>query len=63
LTGFDGTSAQTIHARQNYYPEQIRFGHRLVDVVSVLPDGRLEVDYDRFHESESDAEADESKAA
>jgi hypothetical protein len=23
----------------------------LVDVVSTLPDGRLEVDYDRFHDT------------
>jgi inward rectifier potassium channel len=64
LTGFDGTYAQTIHARKNYFPEQFRFNQRLVDVISTLPDGRLEVDYDRFHETTpDDGSAHEPEAA
>ncbi len=50
LTGHDSTYAQTTHARKTYYPEDIHFGRRFVDVISNLPDGRLMVDYDKFHE-------------
>ena len=52
MTGYDATYAQTTHARRIYYPENIYFDHRLVDVISALPDGRLMVDYERFHDVE-----------
>jgi inward rectifier potassium channel len=55
LTGFDGTYAQTIHARHVYQPANLRFGHRFADVVSSLEDGRLMVDYERFHDTEAEA--------
>lgn len=55
LTGHDSTYAQTTHARKTYYPEDIHFGSRFVDVISNLPDGRLMVDYDKFHDVERDA--------
>jgi inward rectifier potassium channel len=54
LTGFDGTYAQTIHARHMYRPSHVLFARRFVDVVSTLEDGRLLVDYERFHETEPD---------
>jgi len=52
LTGYDGTLAQTIHARKIYYPEDIRQGQRFVDVISQLADGRLMIDFTRFHDTE-----------
>ncbi len=52
LTGYDGTLAQTIHARKIYYPEDIRQGQRFVDVISQLEDGRLLIDFTRFHDTE-----------
>lgn len=52
LTGYDGTLAQTIHARKIYYPEDVRVGRRFVDVISQLDDGRLMIDFTRFHETE-----------
>lgn len=55
LTGHDSTYAQTTHARKLYYPEDFRFDSRFVDVISTLPDGRLLVDYDHFHDIERDA--------
>ncbi|MCK6534933.1 MAG: low temperature requirement protein A [Polyangiaceae bacterium] len=51
LMGHDGTYGTTTYARKSYYPEEIRFGHRFVDVISDLPDGRLAVDYDKFSET------------
>ena len=54
MMGHDATYAQTVHARRIYWPEAFRFGHRLVDVISSLPDGRLLVDYAHFHETEGD---------
>ena len=49
LTGHDSTYAQTIHARKQYFPEQFQPGRRFVDVISDLDDGRLQVDYRKFH--------------
>ena len=49
LTGHDTTYGQTTHARRVYHPEDFLFEHRFVDVISKLADGRLMVDYDKFH--------------
>ena len=50
MTGHDATYAQTTHARHIFYPESIREGYRQVDVISTLDDGRLRVDYAKFHD-------------
>ncbi|AFY70323.1 Ion transport 2 domain protein [Thalassoporum mexicanum PCC 7367] len=52
LTGLDETFGQTIHARHSYGLKQIFWNHRLVDIVSRLPDGRRKVDYRYFHQVE-----------
>ncbi len=49
MTGHDSTYAQTTHARNLYTPEAIRFDRTFVDVISTMEDGRLLVDYTRFH--------------
>ncbi|MEM6961745.1 MAG: low temperature requirement protein A, partial [Myxococcota bacterium] len=54
LTGFDSTYAQTTHAQRIWYPEDIRFNSRFVDVVADLPDGRILIDYERFHDTHID---------
>lgn len=51
LTAYDATYAQSTHARKLYYPEDIRSGHRFVDVISSLEDGRIMVDYEVFHDT------------
>ena len=51
LTGHDLTYAQTVHARHTYYPDEFRMGHRFVDVIGRLPDGRVQVDYARWHDT------------
>jgi inward rectifier potassium channel len=56
VTGLDETLGQTIHARHGWGLDQLLWGHRFVDVLSVLPDGRRAIDYRRFHDVELDPE-------
>ncbi len=51
VMGHDGTFGQTVYARHIYYPDDLRMGHRFVDVLSELPDGRTLMDYGKFHET------------
>ncbi len=57
VTGHDSTYGQTIYARHAYYCEDIRVGHRFVDVIHELDDGRLMIDYTKFHDTVPDQEA------
>ncbi len=56
MTGHDSTYASTTHARKFWYPEDIRFGHRFADVIGTMDDGRMRVDYSKFHETTVDEE-------
>jgi inward rectifier potassium channel len=51
VSGYDVVAAQTVHARKAYEHAHIRFGHRYVDVLSVSDDGRIKIDYGRFHDT------------
>ncbi|MDR3487830.1 MAG: ion channel [Bradyrhizobium sp.] len=51
VSGYDVVAAQTVHARKSYDYGDIRFGHRYVDILDTSDDGRLKVDYGRFHET------------
>lgn len=53
VTGLDGTFAQTIHARHIYWPEVIRVGHRFSDVIEDLGNGRVRMDYRKFHDTQA----------
>ncbi|MEN9580301.1 MAG: hypothetical protein RJA70_3310 [Pseudomonadota bacterium] len=59
LVGHDATYGQTIHSRRIYRASEFRHGHRFVDVLEQLEDGRMMVDYHRFH----DTVADEAQAS
>jgi inward rectifier potassium channel len=52
LSGVDDGFAQRVHARHSYLAEEIVWGRRFADVLSIRPDGRRVVDYRRFHEVE-----------
>ena len=52
LMGIDETSAQTVHARAIYYPEDLRWNERFVDIISRAPDGRRQIDYRVFHDTQ-----------
>ena len=51
VTGFDVVAAQTVHARKIYEHDDILFGQRYVDVVQPNVDGRVRIDYGRFHDT------------
>lgn len=55
LVGVDATTGQFVHARWSYLDDEILFGHRYVDLVTELPDGRVRVDLRRFHDVVPDA--------
>lgn len=50
VTGFDETIGQTIHARHTYDLEDVVWGARFADIISVDPDGTRVIDYAPFHE-------------
>ena len=54
LTGLDATYAQTIHARHIYYPSDIRWHERFVDVLTITDSGQVQIDYTHFHDTEPD---------
>ena len=51
VSGYDVVAAQTVHARKPYQHSDFRFGHRYVDVLSISDDGRVRIDYGRFHDT------------
>jgi inward rectifier potassium channel len=51
VSGYDIVAAQTVHARQTYQHPDIRFGHRYADILDTSDDGRLRIDYGRFHDT------------
>jgi inward rectifier potassium channel len=50
LTGIDETVSQAIHARHSFPPQKILWNTRFVDILSRTPDGKVSIDYDRFHD-------------
>jgi inward rectifier potassium channel len=51
VSGYDVVAAQTVHARKSYEHSDIRFGHRYADILGTADDGRLRIDYGKFHET------------
>ncbi len=50
VSGVDDSSAQQLHARRIYSADDIRWQHRYQDISSTSADGRLVLDYSKFHE-------------
>jgi inward rectifier potassium channel len=50
ISGFDDNSAQQLNARRSYPQDHIRWQHRYVDISSNADDGRLVLDYGKFHD-------------
>jgi inward rectifier potassium channel len=48
--GVDDSSAQRLSARKVYPQEDIRWQHRYVDIIGESPEGRLLIDYTKFHD-------------
>ena len=51
VSGYDVVAAQTVHARKSYDHSEIRFGQRYADILDASEDGRIRIDYSRFHET------------
>jgi inward rectifier potassium channel len=51
VSGYDVVAAQTVYARKSYFHPDILFGHRYADILGTSEDGRLKIDYGRFHET------------
>ena len=51
VMGHDGTYGQTIYARHLYYPEHLRTGESFADIMNELEDGRIMIDYTKFHDT------------
>jgi inward rectifier potassium channel len=51
VSGTDDTSLQPVHARHRYMTRDILWGARLADILSELPDGRLQLDVRKFHDT------------
>src|SRR6202049_1412407 len=51
VSGYDVVAAQTVHARRSYDHSVIRFGQRYADIIGTSEDGRIRIDYGRFHET------------
>jgi inward rectifier potassium channel len=54
VSGYDVIAAQTVHARKPYQHHHILFGRRYVDVLGTSEDGRVTIDYGRFHDTFED---------
>jgi inward rectifier potassium channel len=50
FAGVDDTMVQTVHARQLYNPEELRFGARFVDMIDNSTPGLLVIDHERLDE-------------
>ena len=52
VTGLDETISQPVHARTSYLAHEVLWNRRFVDVFTQTRDGRLAIDYRRFHDTE-----------
>jgi inward rectifier potassium channel len=52
VTGLDETTSQPVHARTSYLADEVLWAHRFIDVITRTRDGRLAIDYHRFHDTE-----------
>ena len=51
VSGVDDSSTQQLNARHLYSWRDIRWQHRYVDITSISPQGRLSLDYTKFHDT------------
>ena len=51
VSGYDVVAAQTVHARRTYDHSDILFGHRYADILLPQDDGRIKMDYGKFHDT------------
>jgi inward rectifier potassium channel len=52
FSGIDESFAQTINARHSFLGDEIRYGYRFLDILTVTPEGLRVFDFGRFHSVE-----------
>ena len=52
VSGLDETILRTVHARTSYLAHEVLWNYRFADVFTQTEDGRLAIDYRRFHHTE-----------
>src|SRR6516164_10020175 len=52
VSGLDETISHPVHARTSYLADELLWGRRFADVFAETQDGRLAIDYRRFHDTE-----------
>jgi inward rectifier potassium channel len=50
LSGVEESLAQTIHARFSYVTDDVRWGYRFADIISIGDKGQRVIDYTHFHD-------------
>ena len=50
FVGLEATFSQTVHARHTYKLRDLRWNHRLVDILTLDDEGRAQIDYAHFHD-------------
>ena len=50
VSGVDDSSAQHLYARKLYAPNDILWKYRYRDITSISAEGRLLIDYGKFHD-------------
>ncbi len=58
LTGLDETVSQIVHARYSYFPGNLSWNKRFVDIIGPAENGERYIDYTRFHDVETTPNAD-----
>lgn len=51
VSGYDVVAAQIAHARKSYGHSDIRFGQRYADILDTSEEGRIKIDYGKFHDT------------
>ena len=51
VTGYDVVAAQSVHGRKSYDHSEILFGYRYADILTEMDDGRVKIDYSKFHDT------------
>ena len=63
VSGVDETISRPVHARTSYLADEVLWGHRFTNVFTETRDGRLAIDYRRFHDTEPIKPPEPSEAA
>ena len=51
VSGYDVVAAQTVHARKSYDYSDVLFGQHYADIIGTSEDGRIRIDYSKFHQT------------